>query len=329
MASIDHLLARALLLKDPQVPADTVPYEDTAYPDFPPDGTPLGDSCSRDVRDDTAMRNLQALCEVAVNRSTPSQLTDFITEQLPAPRAAWILGCLLHLADAEEGARFWWQYAAGAGDDAAAYCLYLHCLALGDSYAAALWREQTSLDTPPHDFDDTSVPTVLRILSHLTPAANRRHSEATTAVIGYVAAAVAAGYARNPGYEIPLPGPDFARHIERILGTTPAAARAPRQRKQSATTLPNRPPLDSSTAGRPDEVRAEEPERVLMEVAAADAESASAFKEAFKEAMAACWDSVADLTGREMDQHGARLRYCLDRRPPLCPRHASRPRAAT
>ncbi|MGK3110645.1 DUF6207 family protein [Streptomyces mordarskii] len=57
--------------------------------------------------------------------------------------------------------------------------------------------------------------------------------------------------------------------------------------------------------------------------------SLTALKEAFKEAMAACWDSVADLTGREMDQRGARLRYCLDRRPPLRSRHASRPRAAT
>ncbi|NEW69870.1 hypothetical protein G4H13_05425, partial [Streptomyces rapamycinicus] len=116
---------------------------------------------------------------------TPSQLADFITEQLPAPRAAWFLGCVLQLADAEDGARFWWQYAAGAGDDAAAYCLYLHHLALGDNHAAALWLEQTSLETQHYTdttnpaADDTpdvdaSIPTVLRILSHLTSAADRK-----------------------------------------------------------------------------------------------------------------------------------------------------------
>lgn len=341
MTVIDHLLARALLLKDPQVPADTVSYEDTAYPAFTPDGTLLRDGHDRTLRDDTAARNLHAICEVALTHSTPSQLADFITEQLPAPRAAWILGCVLQLAEAEDGARFWWQYAAGAGDAAAAYCLYLHHLKLGDSHAAALWREQTSLDTQPHtdtitpagddapDYThsvvDTSIPTVLRILTNLTPAADRRPTEAAAAVMDYVAAAVAVGYARNPGYEIPLPGPRFAEHIEIILGVTSTAARSSRPRKQSATTLPNRPPLHPN-GDRPHEVRAQEPERVLMEVAAADDESASAFKEA----IAACWDTaIAELTAREMDQPGVRLRYYLDRRPLLGTLHASRTSATT
>lgn len=146
MTSIDDLLARALLLKDPQVPPDTVSYEDTAYPAFAPDGALLWDGYGRDRTDDTAARNLQVLCEVAVTHSPPGHLADFITEQLPAPRGAWILGCILQLADAEDGARFWWQYAAGAGETAASYTLYLHHLALGDSHAAGFWREQTGLD---------------------------------------------------------------------------------------------------------------------------------------------------------------------------------------
>ncbi|MFE2750172.1 hypothetical protein ACFXKX_38760 [Streptomyces scopuliridis] len=135
---------------------------------------------------------------MAVTRAHPGQLADFITEQVPAPRGAWILGCVLQLADAEDGARFWWQYAAGAGDDTASYCLYLHHLARGDSHAAAFWREQTGIDTPQETNatspagDDaaadslsvgTSIPTVLRILSRLTPAAGRGHSEATVAVM--------------------------------------------------------------------------------------------------------------------------------------------------
>ena len=59
-----------------------------------------------------------------------------LTEQLPGPEGAWILGCLLHLAGAEDGARYGWQYAAGAGDRGASYCLSLHHRARGDDRAA-------------------------------------------------------------------------------------------------------------------------------------------------------------------------------------------------
>ncbi|MFE2500089.1 DUF6207 family protein [Streptomyces scopuliridis] len=209
---------------------------------------------------------------------------------------------------------------AGAGDDAASYCLYLHHLARGDSHAAAFWREQTGIDTPqetnatsPAGDDaaadslsvDTSIPTVLRILSRLTPAAGRGHSEATVAVMEYVAAAVAAGYAYRPDYEIPPPGPHFAEQIEIILAA--ASPGSSRQRRPSSTALPNRPHTDD----RLNESRVQEPERVLVEVAAVDDESASAFKEA----IAACWEAAtAERTAREMDTSGVRLRYYLDRR---------------
>ncbi|MFE2500157.1 DUF6207 family protein [Streptomyces scopuliridis] len=330
MTTIDDLLARSLLLKNPQIPSDTVPYEDTAYPAFTPDGTPLWDSYGRDLTDDTAARNLRALCEVAIAHAHPEQLADFITEQVPAPRGAWILGCVLQLADAEDGARFWWQYAAGAGEAAASYCLHLHHLARGDSHAAAFWREQTGIDatqdtTSPAGDDaaaysvrvDISIPTVLRILSRLTPAAGRGHSEATVAVMDYVAAAVAAGYAYHPDYEIPLPGPHFAEQIEIILAaTSPGSSR---QRRPSSTALPNRP--HTHTDDRPHEARVQEPERVLVEVAAVDDESASAFKEA----IAACWETAtAERTAREMDTPGVRLRYFLERRPLIDTFRASR-----
>ncbi|MFE9890666.1 DUF6207 family protein [Streptomyces scopuliridis] len=270
---------------------------------------------------------------MAVTRAHPGQLADFITEQVSAPRGAWILGCVLQFADAEYGARFWRQYAAGAGaraGDDAASCLYLHHLARGDSHAAAFWREQTGIDTPqetnatsPADDDaaadslsvDTSIPTVLRILSRLTPAAGRGHSEATVAVMEYVAAAVAAGYAYRPDYEIPPLGPHFAEQIEIILAA--ASPGSSRRRRPSSTALPNRPHTDD----RLNESRAQEPERVLVEVAAMDDESASAFKEA----IAACWEAAtADLTAREMDTPGVRLRYYLDRRPIIDTLRASR-----
>ncbi|WP_327372415.1 DUF6207 family protein [Streptomyces sp. NBC_01216] len=313
MSTIDDLLARALLLDDVQVPRDTVAYEDTAYPPSTPEALPLAEGYGRDLADETAAAYLRSLCEVAVSRSTPGQLSDFITDQVPAPRGAWILGCLLELAGAGDSARFWWQYAAGAEDTAASYCLYLHHRALGDRQAAAFWHEQTdTTDTPANTASiEESIPTFLRILSRLTPTARRAHTEAARAVMEYVSAAVAAGYARHPEYEIPLPGPYFAEQIQIILAATSAAPHTPHDRQQqSATTLPNRPTADSPD--HPDEECAAEPERVLVEIAASDDESASAFREA----VAACWErATVDRTPRRTDRSGVRMRYYLDRRP--------------
>jgi hypothetical protein len=39
----------------------------------------------------------------------------FVTHQAPELRAALILVCVLRMTDTNEGARCWWQYAAGAG----------------------------------------------------------------------------------------------------------------------------------------------------------------------------------------------------------------------
>ncbi|MFD0287647.1 DUF6207 family protein [Streptomyces lutosisoli] len=332
MSTIDDLLARSLQLKDPQIPSDTVAYDDTAYPDMSSEGVPLAESWGRDLADDTAAAHLRSLCEAAVTHSPPEQIADFITEQVPAPRGAWILGCLLHLAEAEDGARFWWQYAAGAGDTAASYCLYLHHRALGDRHAAAFWHDQTDNAASEDQAGyrptiEDSVPVFLRILEHLTPATGRAHTDATLAVMDYVAAAVTAGYARHPEYEIPLPGPYFAEHIEIILAATSTTPRKHRGR-QPARDLPARLALgpDSDTADRPEEQQEEpEPDRVLVEVAAADAESASAFREA----VAACWEGVTTertVRDREAGPPGLRLRYYLDRRP-LTDRHqASRTR---
>ncbi|MEH0420549.1 DUF6207 family protein [Streptomyces sp. B21-083] len=331
MKAIDDLLARSLLLKDPQIPQDTVAYNDTAYP-VPVIDALLREDLGHDLADETAAAHLRSLCEVAVSHSSPGQLAgqlaDFITDQLPAPRGAWLLGCLLQLTDAEDGARFWWQYAAGAGDSAASYCLYLHHRALGDRHAAALWHDQTDLADDDADLVhrngiDDSVPTFLRILQHLTPATRRAHTDATLAVMDYVAAAVTAGYDRHPEYEIPLPGPYFADHLEILLAAT---SPHPYRGRQQTRALPNRPTTDTDTYDRPDEEHAEEPDRVLVEVAAADDESASAFREA----VAACWERATLRTARarEADRPGVRLSYYLDRRPLTEALQASHPRTA-
>ncbi|MFD0039288.1 hypothetical protein ACFVIZ_16810 [Streptomyces anulatus] len=96
----------------------------------------------------------QTLCETVVTRTTALRtLRTFLTPQFPEPPGARVLGCILQLAESEENARFWWQYAAGAGDPAASYCLYLHHRALGEHAPARWWHEQTELlqNTPSTD----------------------------------------------------------------------------------------------------------------------------------------------------------------------------------
>lgn len=254
MTSIDQLLSRALLLKHPRVPADVAPYDDAAYPDVDFDDGPAWHEAADPDPDpvgDTAALDLQTLCETVVTRTAVTSLSDFVTEQLPAPRGARVLGCILQLADAEDGARFWWQYAAGAGDDAASYCLYLHHLSNGESYAAAWWRKQTSIDTQPAPETvvlpgvpepadtlsiDASTPTVLRVLNRLVEPGDRCRIEVIAAVMDYVPGAVAAGYADNPDVEIPSLGPNFAEHIGVILAATtciPGAEPFPRHVKNT------------------------------------------------------------------------------------------------
>ncbi|MEU5046957.1 hypothetical protein [Streptomyces griseorubiginosus] len=188
MSTIDDLLAQSLLLPRFHAPADVVPYEDGTDDDLLLDGTDddllLWESYGYDAGDDRAARSLAALCEAVVTHCFADQLADFLTDQIPQPRTARILGCALYLAGADTGARFWWQYAAGAEDAPASYCLYLQHLAHGDAHAAALWQAQAGAYAPPtEDTDsqehvpgldamtpDTSLTTVLRILSRLTPS---------------------------------------------------------------------------------------------------------------------------------------------------------------
>ncbi|MGW3125102.1 hypothetical protein [Streptomyces sp. NPDC001123] len=340
MSIIDDLLAQSRLLPDPHVPADVVPYDDMAYPAFTDDGRLLWDGDGPDLADDGAAQSLAALCEAVVAHCTPDQLADFLTDQLPQPRAAWILGCALQLAGADDGARFWWQYAAGAGDEPPSYCLYLQHLARGDTHAAALWQAQAGAHAPDGDDPapaddapayrlvtaDTSLPTVLRILSRLTRATPRRHTPTAAAVIDFVATAVAIGYDLHPDLEIPVPGPHFAEHLEIIVAAT-ALPPAPRSttpvhavrgpRPEPGTALPNRPASETTAE------KVQEPERLLVEVTGADhePESASAF---FKAAVAVCWRTVtAARTAAGPDgQPGTRRAYYLDRFRTRSPRPA-------
>ncbi|WJV50729.1 hypothetical protein [Streptomyces flavofungini] len=145
---IDELLKGALLLDDSPTPHDPVPTR----PASPP--APTTADGPRHATAQAADGDLRILCEAVVTTMPLASVTDFLTESLPTPTGALVLGCMLRLNDSAHTARFLWQYAAGAGETAAAYCLYLHHLTLGESEEAAWWREQTpdaALPAPASD----------------------------------------------------------------------------------------------------------------------------------------------------------------------------------
>ncbi|MFJ3532598.1 MULTISPECIES: hypothetical protein [unclassified Streptomyces] len=199
-----------------------------------------------------AAQNLQTLCQTVVTRNTAlSTLDTFLTPQLPEPPGARVLGCILQLAESEENARFWWQYAAGAGDPAASYCLYLHHLALGEHGEARWWYEQTEqIQSAPPSTDDFTdavpdvtaddvpgivsdalnavttsdaslLPTALRILGAL-----RTDPAPVPAMVGAVLDYVPAAVGHIDDFELPLPAPGFTDHIRSLTaGSTPAPGR--------------------------------------------------------------------------------------------------------
>ncbi|MFF1922065.1 hypothetical protein ACFVW8_16025 [Streptomyces sp. NPDC058221] len=220
-----------------------------------------------------AAQNLQTLCETVVTRNTAlSTLDTFLTPQLPEPPGARVLGCILQLAESEENARFWWQYAAGAGDPAAAYCLYLHHLALGERGEARWWGEQTeqiqsappSTDgltdaAPDVTTDDVPVavsdalnavtttdarllPTALRILGAL-----KTDPGPVPAMVGAVLDYVPVAVGHIDDFELPLPAPGFTDHIRTLTATSPPASGRPSVRNRlQPRPKPTRPLIASA-----------------------------------------------------------------------------------
>ncbi|MFD0332324.1 hypothetical protein ACFQZ0_00335 [Streptomyces erythrogriseus] len=153
MTAIDQLLARARLHSQPNVPDDTVPYEDTPYPADPP--APQYPS-QPSLRHQAAAHHLTTLCETAIATVTEKSLT-FLNDQMPDLHSAWLLGCALHIAGIPEGARFWWQYAAGDHHAPACYSLSLYHEACGEQYAADFYRQQAHRVTTASDTDTLTV----------------------------------------------------------------------------------------------------------------------------------------------------------------------------
>ncbi|MFI2214925.1 hypothetical protein [Streptomyces sp. NPDC020141] len=254
MTTLDANLSRALLVRDRTVPRDAVPRRANSLnrPAIPLGRTPDSTAVA-------AAADLRALCETLVRHTPAPAVSAFVTDQVPEPRSAMVLACVLQLTDTDDGARFWWQYAAGAGQPAAAYCLYLHHLALGETHTARWWHTQTGEvetgdepqscrvratihwgDEPPIGFpgeEEVTITLLLRVLRNLARHVSRPRSAVVTALMTYMPTAVAIGYLREPESELPLPGPGFARRIRTLLSTAS-------HRPDGPSDLPARPPAD-------------------------------------------------------------------------------------
>ncbi|MFF4422907.1 hypothetical protein ACFY04_19355 [Streptomyces sp. NPDC001549] len=261
MTPLDDLLSRALLVPNRAVPRDTVPSPET---------NPRSHPVTIETQNSAAAEELRALCEALVRHTPATTVAAFVTDQVPEPRSALILACVLQLTDTDDGARFWWQYAAGAGQPAAAYCLYLHHLALGETHTARWWRTQSDettidkanpVDAPPvctslrcdgtpvvlHLDDGASSTTLLRVMRRLARYVSRPRSAVVTELMTYMPTAVAVGYLREPDSELPLPGPDFAHKVRSLLA-------AAGDRPDSPSDLPARPQTRRSVRRNTDRV---------------------------------------------------------------------------
>ncbi|MGW0949961.1 hypothetical protein ACWD4O_46615 [Streptomyces sp. NPDC002623] len=132
-----------------------------------------------------AAHDLRTLCRGAVHHDGAARhITAFDTAR--DPDGALTFACLLYLAAQEEGAQFWWHYAAGAGSATAALSLYLLHLRHGDMRDAQHWageihrlnRLDWSRYTPvPHHADTSAEPCVGHSVHYTLPVLGPAVSE--------------------------------------------------------------------------------------------------------------------------------------------------------
>ncbi|GLW70994.1 hypothetical protein Kpho02_32930 [Kitasatospora phosalacinea] len=90
-----------------------------------------------------ARHELELLCSlILANPASAATLTKLVDSDVERPEGALVLGVLLNLADYEEGARFWWEFAAGGGSHLAASCLWFWHQSRGEPRDAQFWRHQ-------------------------------------------------------------------------------------------------------------------------------------------------------------------------------------------
>ncbi|MGW3077835.1 hypothetical protein [Kitasatospora sp. NPDC001132] len=126
---------------------------------------------------------------------------------------ARVFGCLLHLAGHPVSAAFWWRIAAGAGDQRAAFALYLQHLGVGELDQAQWWLAQacqaadghgTAMESglPPMPDYYRTLPTVMgpwRTSENSRPTASLAREVGRLVEHTDVVGTDIAGIARRPG----------------------------------------------------------------------------------------------------------------------------------
>jgi hypothetical protein len=171
-------------------------------------------------RYERAADDLIRLCNLVLGQPDAlHQMANFMEGGLILePHGARVLACVLHLAG-RDGARFWWQYAAGAGDDVASCCLSLHHMALGEVVNANHWHQLTGEERAGEATRSACCSWTPRCWSELgLHTKDQAPSETTEAVVGYVATGTAVQYVADDDIDldVPLPEPEFAERIEQI-----------------------------------------------------------------------------------------------------------------
>ncbi|MBA2811168.1 hypothetical protein E0500_028135 [Streptomyces sp. KM273126] len=117
---------------------------------------------------------------------------------------ALVFACLLYLTGHPESAQFWWQLAAGAGSRAAAYCLHLYHLSMGESRRAWHWFHQLT-----HSMADTAPPDAAFIEGlELFARYVRTNGSRAIAPTGLLECEVDRLAARTPGCSVIVARPD-------------------------------------------------------------------------------------------------------------------------
>lgn len=170
-----------------------------------------------DDRIHRASTDLLGLCHLVISQPDAlSAMSTFIGDRILEPAGARVLACVLHLAGRQGSARFWWQYAAGADDVAASYCLYLHHMALGEIEEAIWWQDQVdplrgrelgSDGTDRYAFAFGWTTCLQVVVRH------KAFTDATNAALAYVRSAVRFV---DDDIDLPLPDDGFAQRIEEI-----------------------------------------------------------------------------------------------------------------
>lgn len=113
-------------------------------------GTPLGGDrpaapAPHPFEHEQARHELDLACALVINMPQAAAcLARLADDHRIDSDGALVFGCLLHIAEHGEAARFWWQFAAGGGSHTAAYCVYLYHRRHAEFRDAEYWRAQAA-----------------------------------------------------------------------------------------------------------------------------------------------------------------------------------------